>query len=97
MKTTYAAKDLVMFKTRREARSYVRLVGKNTSAVIDLGTDKAVGSRWAAVIVTTLAATPVSDRTLVLGARKTETLKSNGYGKGIHDVKVITKRSFARV
>lgn len=98
-KMTYAAKDLVTFKTRRDARSYVLLVGKNTGAVIDLGKDKAVGSRWAALIVTTLATTPVAqNRTLVLGSRNTETLKSNGYGnKGAHSVKVVTKRSFARV
>lgn len=94
---TYNMKELVCFKTRREARAYVLAVGKNTSAVIDLGTDKAVGSRWAAVVVIAVPSTPV--KTLVLGSRKAETLKTSTCGAGgVHAVKVFKKRSIgARV
>lgn len=90
---TYNMKELVCFNTRREARSYVLAAGKNTSAVIDLGTDKAVGARWAAVVVIAAPVTPV--KTLVLGARKAETLKtSTCNNRGVHNVTVIKKRSF---
>lgn len=94
---TYNMKELVCFKTRREARAYVLAAGKNTSAVIDLGTDKAVGSRWAAVVVIAVPSTPV--KTLVLGSRKAETLKTSTCGAGgVHAVKVFKKRSIgARV
>lgn len=94
----YNMKDLVCFNTRREARAYVKAAGKNTSAVIDLGTDKAVGARWAAVVVITVAATPVVEvKTLVLG-RRTETLKtSRCNNKGIHDVLVVRKRRVMEV
>lgn len=90
---TYNMKELVCFNTRREARAYVMAAGKNTSAVIDLGTDKAVGARWAAVVVIVAPVTPV--KTLVLGARKAETLKtSTCNNRGVHNVTVIKKRSF---
>ncbi|UJB55204.1 hypothetical protein [Enterobacter phage vB_EcRAM-01] len=90
---TYNMKELVCFNTRREARAYVLAAGKNTSAVIDLGTDKAVGARWAAVVVIAAPVTPV--KTLVLGARKAETLKtSTCNNRGVHNVTVIKKRSF---
>lgn len=90
---TYNMKELVCFNTRREARAYVMAAGKNTSAVIDLGTDKAVGARWAAVVVIAAPVTPV--KTLVLGARKAETLKtSTCNNRGVHNVTVIKKRSF---
>ncbi|UIW11448.1 MAG: hypothetical protein [Enterobacter phage ENC7] len=90
---TYNMKELVCFNTRREARAYVLAAGKNTSAVIDLGTDKAVGARWAAVVVIAAPMTPV--KTLVLGARKAETLKtSTCNNRGVHNVTVIKKRSF---
>lgn len=93
---TYNMKELVCFNTRREARAYVLAAGKNTSAVIDLGTDKAVGARWAAVVVIAAPVTPV--KTLVLGARKAETLKTSTCGGGgVHNVTVIRKRSFNRV
>lgn len=90
---TYNMKELVCFNTRREARAYVLAAGKNTSAVIDLGTDKAVGARWAAVVVIAAPVTPV--KTLVLGVRKAETLKtSTCNNRGVHNVTVIKKRSF---
>ena len=90
---TYNMKELVCFNTRREARAYVLAAGKNTTAVIDLGTDKAVGARWAAVVVIAAPVTPV--KTLVLGARKAETLKtSTCNNRGVHNVTVIKKRSF---
>lgn len=90
---TYNMKELVFFNTRREARAYVLAAGKNTSAVIDLGTDKAVGARWAAVVVIAAPVTPV--KTLVLGAHKAETLKtSTCNNRGVHNVTVIKKRSF---
>lgn len=90
---TYNMKELVCFNTRRESRAYVLAAGKNTSAVIDLGTDKAVGARWAAVVVIAAPVTPV--KTLVLGARKAETLKtSTCNNRGVHNVTVIKKRSF---
>ncbi|AOG16211.1 hypothetical protein E_088 [Cronobacter phage vB_CsaM_leE] len=90
---TYNMKELVCFNTRREARAYVLAAGKNTSAVIDLGTDKDVGARWAAVVVIAAPVTPV--KTLVLGARKAETLKtSTCNNRGVHNVTVIKKRSF---
>lgn len=90
---TYNMKDLVCFKTRREARAYVLAAGKNTSAVIDLGTDKEVGARWAAVVVIAVPVTPA--KTLVLGSRKAETLKtSTCNNRGVHNVTVIKKRSF---
>ncbi len=44
MKRSYNMNELVFFKTRREARAYVLAAGKNTSAAIDMGTDKAVGA-----------------------------------------------------
>ena len=93
---TYNMKELVCFNTRREARAYVLAAGKNTSAVIDLGTDKAVGARWAAVVVIAAPVTPVTPvKTLVLGARKAETLKtSTCNNRGVHNVTVIKKRSF---
>lgn len=102
MKRSYNMKDLVCFNTRREARAYVMANGKNTSAVIDLGTDKAVGFRWAAVVIIAVASAVVQNvKTLVLGRkaeRKSETLKTNTWnGGGVHDVKVFRKRSFARV
>lgn len=85
---TYNMKELVCFNTRREARAYVLAAGKNTSAVIDTGTDKAVGARWAAVVVIAAPVTPV--KTLVLGARKAETLKtSTCNNRGVHNVTVI--------
>ena len=91
----YNMKDLVCFNTRREARAYVKAAGKNTAAVIDLGTDKAVGARWAAVVV--IAVAPVEVKTLVLG-RRTETLKtSRCNNKGIHDVLVVRKRRVMEV
>ena len=91
---TYNMKELVCFNTRREARAYVLAAGKNTSAVIDLGTDKAVGARWAAVVVIAAPVTPV--KTLVLGARKAETLKtSTCNNRGVHNVTLIKKRSFS--
>lgn len=94
---TYNMKDLVCFKTRRMARAYVLAAGKNTSAVIDLGTDKEVGARWAAVVVIAVPVTPA--KTLVLGARKAETLKTSTCGAGgVHNVKVFKRRSIgARV
>lgn len=91
MKRSYNMNELVFFKTRREARAYVLAAGKNTSAAIDMGTDKAVGARWAAVIVIAAPVTPV--KTLVLGARHTETLNTAASGRG-HEVKVFKKRSY---
>lgn len=101
MKTrkTYAANELVMFKTRREARACVIAAGKNTASVIDLGTDKAIGARWAVLTSVAYPVTVVAPmKTLVLGARRNReenmnTGRSNG---NIHDVRVITKRSFMR-
>lgn len=94
---TYNMKDLVCFKTRREARAYVLAAGKNTSAVIDLGTDKEVGARWAAVVVIAVPVTPA--KTLVLCARNIETLNtSTCNNRGVHSVKVFKRRSIgARV
>lgn len=94
MKRSYNMNELVFFKTRREARAYVLAAGKNTSAAIDMGTDKAVGARWAAVIVIAAPVNPVNPvKTLVLGARHAETLNTAASGRG-HEVKVFKKRSY---
>lgn len=97
MKRTYSMSELVFFNTRREARAYVLADGKTTAAVVDLGTYKSVGARWAAVKVVAVAVTnPTPVKTLVIGSRRAETLSTGRCNnRGIHDVPVMKKRSFS--
>lgn len=97
MKNTYSMTELVFFKTRREARAYALADGKTTAAVVDCGTDKSIGARWAAVKVVAVAVThPAPVKTLVIGSRRAETLSTGRFSnKGVHDVKVMKKRSFS--
>lgn len=97
MKATYSMSEMVFFNTRREARAYCQAAGKTTAAVVDMGTYKSVGARWAAVKVVAVAVTnPTPVKTLVIGSRRAETLSTGRFNnRGVHDVKVMKKRSFS--
>jgi len=96
MKSTYSMSEMVFFNTRREARAYCVAAGKTTAAVVDMGTYKSVGARWAAVKIVAVAVTnPAPVKTLVIGSRRTETLRTgNGVNRG-HNVTVMKKRSLS--